>query len=259
MDNRISATIAKIPERRLAPADDPANVVALGPGGGAALRTGDHGALIYWERDELLRTIVPYLAEGLKAGDKVVYVADDLTTGIVEAALGGAGVNVPAEKEKGSLVVVSSKDAFFGADGSFDVERALAGVRSAAEDAQKAGYRRVRFSVEMTYLLAEAPGIDRGIEFESRANDEVFAKYPFVCVCSFNAARDVNDLVGDVLRTHPVLVRDGLPIENPYYRPWHELRSLGVPSRRANANGAARDADTPGSPTPDDDSSALTG
>src|SRR3712207_6501268 len=62
--------------RRPSP-EQPEERVDLGVGG-PALRTRDHAAIIYWEPQELLASVVPYLRAGLEAGDKVVYVADDL-------------------------------------------------------------------------------------------------------------------------------------------------------------------------------------
>ena len=199
---------------------------ATGPAGGtvslgdrrATLRTGDHAALLYWRHDELLEQIVPYLAAGLAAGDKVVYVADDLTVDRIAAALADAGVDFAGETARGNLVIARSHDAFFGG-GHFDVDRALAGVRGLADEARAAGFTRVRFSVEMTYLLADVPGIERGREFEARANSEIFARYPFTCICSFNADRATsNEVIADVLATHPIVTSAGIPLVNPRYQ-----------------------------------------
>jgi chemotaxis family two-component system sensor kinase Cph1 len=205
--------------------------VSLGEGR-AAIRTRDHAAIVYWNKAELLDTVVPYLAEGLRAGDKVVYVADDLSVEDLGRALAQTGVQVDAEIAAGRLLLLSARDAFF-SSGSFDVEAALQGVQGLAEQAKKDGFARVRFSVEMTYLLAQVPGMERGAEFEARANAEVFARFPFVCICSFNATRDVPHVLEDVLRTHPVLISNGMPLFNPYYRPWSEGKpgpAAAVPS-----------------------------
>src|SRR6185503_16790406 len=96
-----------------ATATPPGGTVSLGARR-AALRTGDHAALLYWRHDELLEQIVPYLAAGLAAGDKVVYVADDLTVDRVTDALADAGVDVAGETARGHLVITRSQDAFFG-------------------------------------------------------------------------------------------------------------------------------------------------
>jgi hypothetical protein len=166
---------------------------------------------------------VPYLVEGLKAGDKVVYVAHDHPVDVVERAIAGAGVDVDHEKAKGSLAVVGAKDAFF-PQGRFDPDEALKAVEALAMQAKQEGYARVRLSVEMTYLLADVAGIERGAEFESRANEEVFARFPFACVCTFNGNLNAGGVIEDVLRTHPVLLSRGIPLVNPWYQPWQKLR-----------------------------------
>jgi len=202
-----------------APAPSPQLAVSLGSER-ASLRAGDHAAILYWRPEELLDCVVPYLVAGVEAGDKVVYVADDLDTTRIGDALRRTGLDVDALVAAGRLVLVSAKDAFF-ADGTFDCERALEGVRQLAQQAAADGYLRVRFSVEMTYLLAQVPGIERAVEFEARANDEIFAQYPFVCICSFNAARATsNHVISDVLATHPILISAGTPLLNPHYKPW---------------------------------------
>jgi len=194
----------------------PGGTVSLGARR-AALRTGDHAALLYWDHAELLEHIVPYLAAGIAAGDKVVYVADDTSVERITDALCDAGIAVPAEIARGHLVITTAHDAFFGG-GRFDVERSLAAVRGLADEARAQGFARVRFSVEMTYLLADVPGIEAGREFEARANSEIFACYPFTCICSFNADRAITgDIIADVLATHPILISSGVPLVNPRY------------------------------------------
>jgi hypothetical protein len=193
-------------------------------GNGQALRTGDHAATVYWHPDELFATIVPYMVEGLHAGDKVVHVAHELTTDAVAAALESSGVDVGTMQRSGRLVLLRAAEAFF-PGGQFDVEAALAGVATLAEQAAIDGYTRIRFSVDMNYLTANVPGIERGLEFEARANDEVFARYPFVCICSFDGSTDQRDFLSDILRTHPVLVVGGVPVGNPAYRSWKDLRA----------------------------------
>lgn len=200
------------------PARDPAQRVELGRSDGVALRTRDHAAIIYWERRELLESVVPYLVEGLRAGDKVVYVADDQPVDVIADALRSAGVDVDAAVSEGRFALLTSQQAFF-PTGAFDADAALRGVQELAVAAARDGFRRVRFSVEMTYLLADVPGIERGPEFEARANAEVFARHPFVCICSFNGNRGSSAVLEDVLATHPILMANGLPLVNPYYRP----------------------------------------
>lgn len=210
----------------LAPPRDAADAVSLGAGRGA-LRTGDHAAFLYRSPEELLAQVVPYLCEGLTAGDKVVYVADDLDVARVDAALRKTGVDVDAHTREGRLVIAAATDAFF-PGGRFDPDEAISGVRAMLAQAHTDGFRRVRFSVEMTYLLRDVPGIERGVEFEARVNDEVFAGQPVVCICTFNQARDDGRVLLDVLRTHQVLIEEGAAWENPGYVAWRNGEPRGT-------------------------------
>jgi hypothetical protein len=156
-------------------------------------------AFVYWTSAELLEMAVPYLVEGLKAGEKAVYVAHDHPVDFVQAALPQPGV-----------AVLSAKDALY-PNGHFDPAEALARFVALAE-----GQERVRVLIEMTYLLADVPGMRRGAEL---ANAQIFAEYPFTCVCAVNGNLDVGGVLADVLRLHPVLLSRGIPLVNPWYRP----------------------------------------
>jgi hypothetical protein len=212
-------------------ANDPSDVIELGYSG-RTLRTRDHAALVYWTEDELLSFIVPYLLEGFRVRDKVAYVADELSPDAIRRAVAAAGIDVAEQERAGSFSVVASRDAYF-QGGYFDVERALESVKTFADQVAREGFKRVRFSVEMTYLLYDVPGIEQGPEFESRSNDEVFARFPFVCVCSFNGARDVSSVLGNVLETHPIVLAGGIPMVNPYYKPWSVFEAQQRADRRA--------------------------
>jgi hypothetical protein len=83
----------------------------------------------------------------------------------------------------------------------------------------------------MTYLLASVPGIEQGPEFEARANDELFARFPIVSICSFNGARATKSVLDDVLATHPILLSNGVPLVNSHYRPWPQLGRQKSPLR----------------------------
>lgn len=83
----------------------------------------------------------------------------------------------------------------------------------------------VRLAMEMTYLLADVPAIELAPALEAQLQVETLGGVPFTRVCAFNAAREVTDTVADVLRLHPFVRTHGMPLPNPYYRPWRELHA----------------------------------
>ena len=189
--------------------------------GGVRLRVGDHAALLYLTPEERIRALVAALVEGLRAGDRIVHVVNDQPVGAWVRALAAAGLDVAARVAEGHLAIVSSDEVFF-RDGRFDPVAALARVR---ELAQPLSAPRTRLFVDMTYLLARVPGIERGLELEARMS-EALRGLALVRICAFDAGGEISDRLADVLRDYPTVIGEGGSLWNPYYRPWNELRMV---------------------------------
>lgn len=205
---------------RLVPAGGLDEGISLGIGA-VRLRVGDHAALLYLTPEERMRGLVAALVEGLRADDRIVQVVNDLPVAAWVHALAAVGVDVAARVAEGRLAIVSSDEVFF-RGGRFDPGAALARLR---ELAQPAPARRTRLFVDMTYLLADVAGIERGLELEARVG-EALRGLPFVRICAFDAGGEISDRLADVLRDYPTVIGEGGSIWNPYYRPWNELRMV---------------------------------
>jgi hypothetical protein len=187
----------------------------------ARLRVGDHAALLYLTAEARMRGLVAAVSEGLRAGDRIVHVVNDLPVAAWARALVAAGVDVAARSAEGRLVLISSDDVFF-RGGRFEPGAALGRL---FELTARAFAGRTRLIVDMTYLLADVPGIERGLELEARVRDALRG-LPFVRICAFDGGGEINDRLADVLRDHPMVVSEGGALRNPYYRPWNELRAV---------------------------------
>jgi hypothetical protein len=205
---------------RLVGAPGPDDDLLLGIGA-ARLRVGDEAALLYLTPEERIRGLVAAMVEGLRAGDRIVHVVNDLPVAAWQRALAAAGVDVAARVAESRLALVASNDALF-RGGCFDPTAALGRLR---ELATASGARRTRLFVDMTYLLADVPGIERALELEARVG-AALRGLPLVRVCAFDAGREVSDRVADVLRNFPTVIGEGGSLWNPYYRPWNELRAV---------------------------------
>jgi DcmR-like sensory protein len=194
--------------------------VSLGIGA-VRLRVGDHAALLYLTPEERRRGLVAAVNEGLRAGDRIVHVVNDLPVATWARAVAASGVDVAARVAEGRLALVSSDDVFF-RGGRFEPGAALARLHDLA--APIAG-RRARLFVDMTYLLADVPGIERGLELEARVGDALRG-LPLVRISAFDAGGEISDRLADVLRNYPTVIGAGGSLWNPYYRPWNELRTV---------------------------------
>jgi hypothetical protein len=191
-------------------------------GPGLQLRNGDHVCVFCrgGERDELL---VPFLAEGLSAGDRCLAVVDTSEPEELLDALGPGGGAVDHGEQ---LTVLASRDVYL-TDRGFDMDGMLdfyeAELRGVAEG--RSGYDCIRTAGEMTWALRDIPGVEDLLAYEARVN-QVMAANPeaaAISLCLYDVERFDAALIVGVLRTHPKAVIAGTVIDNPFYIPPEEF------------------------------------
>ena len=202
------------------------------------LQAHDHAALVYWSRQEFLDTIVPFLVDGIQAGDLVVHIAHDEPLQPVVQGLVDAGIDVTVATAQGRLMLITADQAF-APEGRFDLEEATAGIKALILAAQAGGARQVRFSVDISYVLSGTPGIEDFMVLDARANEDIFPSYPFICVCAYDASRGLDHMMEDMFLTHPLVFVRGIPMANPYYQPWAEISSRAAYLQRWKARYSA--------------------
>ena len=187
---------------------------------GVRLTPGDHICAFYRgpeQRDEML---LPYLREGLRAGDMCVCVTDDpAAAAAVDALLGEHG------EDPGRLETRCSESAYL-PDGTFVVDRMLEFWETAVGGAvRQDGFASVRTVGEMTWALSGKPGTEDLLAYESRLN--LFTpRYPLVALCLYDLERFCDgEIVMEILRTHPAVLFGGQLLENPWYVEPHDYLS----------------------------------
>ena len=166
------------------------------------------------ERDELL---VPFLTDGLSAGDRCLAVVDTSEPGELLDAL-GTGEDDAHRADQ--LTVLASRDVYLTERG-FDMDGMLdfygAELRGVAEG--RSGYDCIRTAGEMTWALRDIPGVEDLLAYEARVN-QVMAAYPqaaAISLCVYDVERFDAGLIVGVLRTHPKAAIAGTVIDNPFY------------------------------------------
>ncbi len=192
----------------------------------AQLKPGDHLCLLYQTVEEQLAAVVPFMRDGLAAGERCLYVADDRTVDEVRAALGAAGVEVAREIARGALAVITKREAYL-RSGAFDPAAMIGLLRDALGDAIAAGFQGLRVTGEMTWALGPEAGTDRLVEYEARLN-EFFPGSRALAICQYNRSRFPPAIIREVLRTHPIAILGDQVCPNLYYEPPSAV--LGSPS-----------------------------
>jgi hypothetical protein len=183
---------------------------------GVSLAPGDHICAFYRgseERDEIL---VPYLREGLRAGDKCICVTDDPLGDDSVQTLATESATDP-DLALGHLQHLHSEASYL-LDGFFAIERMIGFWESAVGGAvDREGFAFVRAVGEMTWALSGLPGAEDLLVYESRLND-FLPRYPQVVLCLYDLTRFTDgEILVDILRTHPAVLISGQLMDNPWY------------------------------------------
>ena len=182
---------------------------------GVQVKPGDHICAFYVGLAERDQVLLPYLREGLLAGDKVICVVDASEPSEVLASI-GPDIDVDGCIASQQFDFRPSSEAYL-PEGSFSTGDMLefwnASVGAALGEG---GYTFARAVGEMTWALRDAPGVEELVGYESELN-RFMPKYPQLILCLYDLKRFGGGIVVDMLKTHPKLLLGGMLLDNPYY------------------------------------------
>ena len=183
---------------------------------------GTHMCLIYDDDEERRKLIAKYLDAGLREREKVAYFADTMSVDEVRDWLAGMGVKVPKDDQ----LTIASAEKTYCPNGKFVPNEMMDGLRALYQGSLDEGYAGARASGEMSWALRGIPGSERLIEYENLLN-VVFATYPIIGLCQYDARRFDGAIIFDVLKVHPMMIVQGQIVKNPYYIRPEEFLRLG--------------------------------
>lgn len=182
---------------------------------GLELRVGDHICGFYRQPSERDDILIPFLVEGLEAGDKCTCVVDSCTPDDVLASMADH-IEVDPYVADRRLEVLDSYGTYL-ADGGFLPERMLKFWEGKArQDPRPDGPARARNIGDMSWAHRDEAVVSDLMGYESELN-RIMSNFPQVNLCLYDLTRCSGDLLMDVLRTHPKALLGGMVIDNPYY------------------------------------------
>ncbi|MDX6339606.1 MAG: eukaryotic-like serine/threonine-protein kinase [Streptosporangiaceae bacterium] len=187
---------------------------------GLQLRVGDHICGFYRQPSERDEILIPFLVEGLKAGDKCTCVVDSCTPGDVLASM-SEHIEVDPYVADRQLEVLDAYGTYL-ADGGFLPERMLrfwegkARQSPGGERPRPDGPVRARNIGDMSWAHRDEGVVSDLMGYESELN-RIMSNFPQVNLCLYDLTRCSGDLIMDVLKTHPKALLGGMVIDNPYY------------------------------------------
>ena len=164
------------------------------------------------ERDNIL---VPFLADGLAAGDKCTCVVDSCTPGDVLDRLAERLAVGPYLSDR--RLEVLDADGTYLAEGGFLPERMLKFWEAKARQGPSGDVGGFARNVgDMSWAHRDPRAVDDLIGYESELN-RIMSDFPQVNLCLYDLTRCSGELIMDVLKTHPKVLLGGMIIDNPYY------------------------------------------
>lgn len=183
----------------------------------AKLRQGDHLCPIHDTLAGQTASAVAFIADGLRRGERCLYVANDSPLEDLVQRFAALGVDVPAESGKGALSILTKHDVYL-REGKFDARGMIDYLTECEAAAVADGFTGLRFQGEMTWALDAHLQGDRLVEYEASLND-FLATHRAVIACHYLRPRFDPALLHDLLVTHPTVAITDLVCPNPYYQP----------------------------------------
>ena len=182
--------------------------------------------------DEEHRVLRSFIKEGFDRGDKAFHIVDPELQGEHLKRLAEAGIDVEQAVGTGQLDLRRWQDAQLRGD-RFDQDAMLALLEETFQSGAAAGYPLTRLIGQMEWALADKPGVDDLLEFETRVN-YVMAKYDDPAICTYDLSKFSASVVMDIMRTHPAVIVGGLLQDNPFFVPPDQFL-LELRARRRSA------------------------
>lgn len=181
------------------------------------LEPGEHTCFLYETDDEHRAVLTSYIRRGLERGEKVLYVLDANSADTILEYLRADGLDVVSCLSSGRLRLMGSYEAYM-ADGFFDPAGTITSLRKEAERALAEGYKALRTTAEMTWILRNVSGSERFVEYAARLN-EFFHEGSSLALCQFDRRRFPPSVLLHMLSTHSYVVIGKDVFDNFYYSP----------------------------------------
>ncbi len=203
---------------------------------GSVLDDVRHVCAFFHNVGDKYRVILPFMCEGLRAGDRVFAVIDEASRREHLRKLAEGGIDVEQAQSRGQLELRRREDAYLG-NGRFDQEKMLALIESSLRQGRAAGFQRTRFIADMDW--PPGPDVEDVVHYQQRL-DELAPRCDDVIVSTYDCAKFGAGIVMDILRTQPIVIIGGILQKNPFFvSPDEFLRELRA--RRATESGEYAD------------------
>ena len=192
--------------------------------GGSSSNGERHICAFFHDKDEEYRVLLPFIAEGIRNGEKAIHLIDENYRAAHARRLKEDGIDVRSLETSGQLEIRGWGDAYLD-HGRFDLDAMLGLIGALLDGARQQGYPRTRLVADMAWALMNRPGVTDLITYEVRLNILLDGRDDAV-ICVYDLSRFGGAVVMGVMKTHPLVVVSGVMQHNPFYIPPREMLEL---------------------------------
>ena len=181
------------------------------------IEPGGHLCLFYEkEPAEQIPILMPFIQQGLCRGEQFIYIADNITVQALAAHLSRNGIDVPKESATGRLVMQTGTE--WSHPGDPDTNQKAHQVRRLIAQAKNAGFKGLRFAVEMTSTLGPDFNARQIQHWEATMNTLFEPSFPCRMICQYNRTGVHAEALIAALHTHSEAVIGDIIYPNPFYQ-----------------------------------------
>lgn len=181
----------------------------------ARFRDHFHACAFLGGSDEERSVIDPFFTEGMRRGEKAVYIVDPAHRDEHEARLRTSATGP-------DLLEVTTWNEAHLKGGTFDQDRMMAALEEMIQSHAATGRPPMRLVGQMGWVFSSPPGIEQLVAYEASVN-EVLNRGKTPTVCVYDVRQLSGSMMMDLLRAHPLTVLNGILHENPFYTPADQM------------------------------------
>eukprot|EP01096_Ripella_sp_DP13-Kostka_P009617 TRINITY_DN369_c0_g1_i1.p1 TRINITY_DN369_c0_g1~~TRINITY_DN369_c0_g1_i1.p1 ORF type:complete len:719 (-),score=355.14 TRINITY_DN369_c0_g1_i1:164-2320(-) len=159
--------------------------------------------------------IFPFVLEGLKNQQKVVYLFEEQDPNEIRQLLEENGINVQEHIDSGQLLIANARQCYC-PDGLWDEQRVVTFIRNQTNLALEQGYSAARITADMTWTSGFL-NCDQLLQYEATVN-EVFC-LPLIGLCQYDRKKFQPHTLMNILQAHPLTLVGKELYDNFYYVP----------------------------------------
>jgi len=170
---------------------------------------GDHTCVFYRSEDSLREVLTPYIAEGLRRGERCFCAQKPQICKRLIFDLRFLGVDTDDAIRRGALEIHTEDEAYF-PNKRFEPRAMVDMLMRSLDDALARGFPAFRTAGELSWAAEGREKCDQLIEYEQMI-DECFPGKPAIGLCQYDVNAFSTDVLESVIGAHRLHMTDGRP------------------------------------------------